>query len=709
MQHGATDQKPSLGSLIQIHRSRARLTQQELAKKAGLSVATVRDYEQGRRHRLRQSSLNALTGALGLNAEQIADLARSATLPQLSGLPQRPGGPRSRGPRSGGVRDSAGPAVGCDHKLWLAAIGPLEAWQDGTQLATGPSAQRAILGLLALDHGSLVRRESIIDALWGTGPPRTATNLVQAYVSKIRTLLKTGEDPAGGPRELVSVGRAYRLSLSGDELDLLVFRDLAARAAASQAGGDLPAAAGLYEQAVELWRDDPLADVDMLRTHPAVIALNQELTGVLLRYAEVACGLGQPARVLRRLQALTHAETLNESAHAHLMIALASAGQQASAIRAYEDIRLRLNQELGLYPGTELREAYQRVLRQDLPVANPGPVRPGPPPPSKEAEARVIPRQLPGAPYGFAGRTAELCALSRLPEQDRDRASGGSLAAVTGVAGIGKTALVMHWAHQVADQFPDGQLFIDLRGSGPPDEPAAPADAVASFVTALGPPPAQIPADADGQAALYRSLLASRRMLIVLDNARDADQVRPLLPGSSRCVVVVTSRNRLTSLAAAEGAKLIALGALSDSEARDLMSVSLGPGRMRAEAAEVSALIERCGRLPLALRHAAALSLARPELPLSAFAGEGDVTLIRVRRLGRHDEPGSAQAGHPPHRFERGLDGLRQGRWPRAVEVHLRDGHGRVGGQRIGAEGRSLAAVLPQGRGFAVRYRSVQY
>lgn len=660
-------------------------------------MATVRDYEQGRRHRLRQSSLSALTGALGLNPEQTADLARSAALPQRSGLP-----------RNCASRNRAGSAVGCDRRLWLAAIGPLEAWQDGTQLAAGPSAQRAVLGLLALDHGNLVRRDSIIDALWGAEPPRTATNLVQGYVSKIRTLLRTGEDPAGGPRELVSVGRAYRLSLAGDELDLLVFRDLAARAAAARADGDSPAAAGLYERAVELWRDDPLADVDLLRTHPAVTALSQELTGVLLRYAEVACGLGQPARVLRRLQALTHAETLNEPAHAHLMIALASAGQQAGAIRAYEDIRLRLNQELGLYPGTELREAYQRVLRQDLPAVGPGPARPGPPP-QKEAEARVIPRQLPAAPYGFAGRAAELGDLSGLPEQDRGRASGGSLAAVTGVAGVGKTALVMHWAHQVADQFPDGQLFIDLRGSGPPDEQVAPADAVASFVTALGPPPAQIPADADGQAALYRSLLASRRMLIVLDNARDADQVRPLLPGSSRCVVVVTSRNRLTCLAAAEGARLIPLGALSAAEARDLMTVSLGADRVRDEAAEVGALIERCGRLPLALRHAAALSLARPELPLSAFAGDSDATLIRCRRLGRDDKPGSAQAGHTPHRVERGLDGLRERRGPSLVEVQLRDGHGRVGGQRIDAEGGPLAAVLPQGRGFAVRYRSVQY
>ena len=176
------------------------------------------------------------------------------------------------------------------------------------------------------------------------------------------------------------------------------------------------------------------------------------------------------------------------------------------------------------------------------------------------------------------------------------QASGVVIAALTGMAGIGKTALAVHWAHQVADRFPDGQLFVNLRGSGPSGTPVTPTDAVRGFLTALGVPPARIPPDTDGQAALYRSLLAGRRMLIVLDNAQDAEQVRPLLPGSPGCLVLVTSRNRLTGLAAAEGAHLITLGVLTEGESRDLLASNLGAGRAMAEPAAVSELIALCGR-----------------------------------------------------------------------------------------------------------------
>jgi DNA-binding SARP family transcriptional activator/transcriptional regulator with XRE-family HTH domain len=605
-----------LGSLVGMYRRGANLTQRQLAAKAGLSVAALRDYEQGRRRRLRPHSLAALAHGLGLNAEQAAGLARAAAIPR-----RRPElVPQPRHPRGGfGAAPVADPA-GRDQVLWLAALGPLGVWQSGTPLSLGPSAQRAVLGLLLLHPGALVRRDTIIDVLWGDAPPRTAAGLVQAHVSRIRRLLEKRECFARTDRVLDSVSGAYRLILSRNELDLLAFRDLAARATAAQASGDVMTAAELYDNAVGLWRGDPFADVDALRAHPRVTALKQELARVLLAYADVACTLGQPYRVLPRLQALADAEPLNELAHARLIIALAGAGQQAAAIRVYQDVRVRLDRELGLYPGEELSEAYLRVLRQDIHAGNGGRSRARPP--ALAATGQVVPKQLPAEPRGFTGRTGELAALSRLLDQESREASGVVIVALTGMAGIGKTALAVHWAHQVAEQFPDGQLFVNLRGSSLSGAPVTPTEAVCSFLTALGAPPARVPADTDGQAALYRTLLVGWRALIVLDNAQDAEQVRPLLPGSPGCLVVVTSRNRLTGLAAAEGAHLITLGPLTDSESQDLLSTNLGTEQARAEPAAVSELIALCGRLPLALCDVAARAVARPGLPLSALAAE---------------------------------------------------------------------------------------
>jgi tetratricopeptide (TPR) repeat protein len=217
--------------------------------------------------------------------------------------------------------------------------------------------------------------------------------------------------------------------------------------------------------------------------------------------------------------------------------------------------------------------------------------------------------------------------LSALVERDQGQASGVAIAALTGMAGTGmagtgKTALAVHWAHQIADRFPDGQLFVNLRGSDPSGTPVAPADAVRGFLTALGVPAALIPPGTDGRAALYRSLLADRRMLVVLDNAQEAEQVCPLLPGSPGCLVLVTSRNRLTGLAAADGAHLMILGVLAESESYDLMALSLGSARVVAEPVAVRELIALCGGLPLALRDVAARAVARPGLPLAALAAE---------------------------------------------------------------------------------------
>jgi DNA-binding SARP family transcriptional activator/transcriptional regulator with XRE-family HTH domain len=609
--------------MVRIHRREAGLTQRELAAKAGLSVAALRDLEQSRR-RPRLNSLAALAAALSLDPDQAASLALAAAL-----QPQRSGAMSSaRALQDGPVFAPTTRAPGVGTGLWLSVLGPLEAWGDGAPLSLGPPTRRAVLALLLMDPGVPVRRDTIVDELWGDSPPRTAVGLVQAHVSRIRRLLSPHTRSSASAGVIDSVGGAYRLSLSASDVDLLAFRDLAARAAAAQARGDDAIAVECYEHAVGLWRGEPFADVDVLSGHPAITAMRQELAGVLLRYAEVACALGQYDRVLPRLQALVDAEPLNEPAHARLMIALAGSGQQAAAIRVHEDVRTRLDRELGLYPGEELAEAYVRVLRQDIRAGRrgPAPARPLALPDPVD----MVPRQLPAAPRCFTGRCGELAALSALAETALGEARGVAIAALTGMAGIGKTALAVHWAHRVAGLFPDGQLFVNLRGSCPSGTPVMPSDAVRGFLSALGVPPARVPPDTDGQAALYRSLLADRRMLVVLDNAQDAEQVRPLLPGSPGCLVLVTSRNRLTGLAAAEGAHLITQGVLTEAVSHDLLALHLGAEPVAAEPAAVSELIALCGGLPLALCDVAARAVARPSLPLAALAAQMRDTRSRL-------------------------------------------------------------------------------
>ena len=390
------------GALVRAYRREAGLTQGELAAKTRLSVAALRDIEQGRRHRPRPGTLSALCDALGLDPEHAAKLVSAGRGPTVSGTSPQDGSLLTLG--------QARPGQG----LRVAALGPLEAWRDGSPLSLGPPARRAVLGLLLIYPGRLVRRDAIIDVLWGQEPPRTAVGLVQAHVSRLRQVLESRTRPPGDAGTFHSVRGAYRLSLLSEELDLLVFRDLAARAVAARARGDDVTACELYEQAIGLWRGDPLADVDVLSGYPGITLLRQQLVAVLLRYAETACALGQYRRVLPRLQALAAAEPLNESAHACLMIALAGSGQQAAAIRIYEDLRSRLDRELGLYPGEELVEAHVRVLRQDIRA---GRARARICPrcgTSRRRRGAVVPRQLPAASRYFIGRIRQLDILYSL-------------------------------------------------------------------------------------------------------------------------------------------------------------------------------------------------------------------------------------------------------------------------------------------------------
>ncbi len=500
----------------------------------------------------------------------------------------------------------------------LRVLGPLEARAGGQRVGLGPPRQRAVLGLLAVSPAELVSRETIIDALWGEDPPATAVTMVQGYVSRLRKVLDPGRRPGGpggpgGPGELVaSAGTSYRLRVTASELDLLAFGQLTEHARAAWRDKDAAAAAGLYEQALGLWQGEPLADVEVLRGHPAVAAVARRRAAAVIEYAEAAAASGSRERALPRLEALAAAEPLNERAGALLMFALASAGRQDAALGVFEDLRRRLDQQLGVLPGAGLADAHLQVLRQE----DPGPRHPGPA--RLVATPASVPRQLPTAVPNFTGRAGELAALTGLLEQATAAQRSQQavvISAIGGTAGVGKTALAVHWAHQAASRFPDGQLYVNLRGYDPA-EPMPAADALARFLRALGLPGQDIPAQLDERAARYRSLLAGRKMLVILDNASDVEQVRPLLPGAAGCAAIVTSRDALAGLVARDGAARLDLDLLPLGDAIGLLRALVG-ARVDADPAAAAGLAARCARLPLALRIAAEFAAARPGVPLA--------------------------------------------------------------------------------------------
>jgi DNA-binding SARP family transcriptional activator/DNA-binding XRE family transcriptional regulator len=341
----------TFGKLLRAHRQTAGLTQEGLADLADISVAAIRDLEQGRRHRPRTRSVARLTCALGLDACQAAELAQAVS--QASARP------------AAGTGWNPGAPAG----LRLQVLGPFTACRDGTRVELGPPRQRSVLALLALEPGSLLRREAIIDALWDEHPPATAVHLVQSYVSRLRRVLDPGRSPRDPRRVLVSAGAGYLLQLTEGQLDLLDFRRLAGSARAARASGDLVTACRLYEEALGLWRDGPLADVDILRDHYAVTELAERRAAAVMEYAEVATSVGLHDQVLPHLRALAVRDPLNERAHARLVIALAGSGHRAAALRVYENMRARLDTQLGIQPGPDLISAHLRVLRQEIPRA----------------------------------------------------------------------------------------------------------------------------------------------------------------------------------------------------------------------------------------------------------------------------------------------------------------------------------------------------
>ncbi|MEV6493729.1 BTAD domain-containing putative transcriptional regulator, partial [Actinoplanes sp. NPDC051633] len=501
-------------------------------------------------------------------------------------------------------------------RVRFAMLGPLEV--SGAEVTAG--RERTVLAMLLLRPGRLVPAADLVDALWDDDPPVTAKAQLQTAVSRLRRRLPVGlivTDPAG-----------YALHVARHDLDALLFAEHMAQARALT-GADRQRAATLMRAALDLWRGPALAGVESRLVQQRAAALDEEHGAAVEEWAELEIALGHDRAILAELTALVERFPLRERLRGQLMTALNNAGRQADALAEYRRARALLIDELGIEPGEELRRLHERILAGESTAAVPEATKP----------ARV-PRELPPEPRSFTARVHEVSTLDGL--LDGEVPGTVVISAVYGTAGIGKTTLALHWGHRVAGRFPDGQLYVNLRGYDAADSVMRPDEALREFLHALEVPERRIPPRMDAQAALFRSILAGRRMLVVLDNARDADQVRPLLPASPGCMAVVTSRAQLTGLIATAGAHLITLGLLSLDEARQMLAGRLGEHRLAAEPEAVDRIIGACGHLPLALAIAAARALARPNRPLDKLAGELDDA--RLDALATGDPSADARA-----------------------------------------------------------------
>jgi DNA-binding SARP family transcriptional activator/Tfp pilus assembly protein PilF len=528
-------------------------------------------------------------------------------------------------------------------------LGPVTVCLGDRMVPVPAGKQRAVLAALLLNANRVVPVEELAKTLWGAAPPPSARVTVQNHVGRLRKAL--GDE---GCSRIATHRGGYVITVADDELDTNRFELLIAAARRATRDGSWDTAAAQARAALALWRGDPLGDVES-----ELLAVQEvpRLADLRLQALETRINadlhLGWHAEVTGELRQLTAAHPLREHLHALLMLALYRDGRQGEALAAYQAARRVILEELGAEPGPELRALHQQILQTDAALDLPGPQWPA------GGVGRVVPQQLPPAVPHFTGRAGELAALTRLLDEPPPGPGTVVISAIGGTAGVGKTALAIHWAHQVAGRFPDGQLYVSLRGHDP-DRPMAAADALGGFLRALGVPHQDVPAEQSERAARYRSQLAGRRMLVILDNAASAEQVRPLLPGTPTCTVVVTSRDALTGLVARDGATRVDLGLLPLADAVSLLRVLIG-SRTDTEPKATARLAAQCCRLPLALRVAAELAAAQPAIGLADLASEladrqqrldlldagGDLrTAVRAvfSWSYRHLDPGTARA-----------------------------------------------------------------
>ncbi|GLY39884.1 SARP family transcriptional regulator [Amycolatopsis sp. NBRC 101858] len=495
----------------------------------------------------------------------------------------------------------------------------------GKPLDVGTPRQQAVLAALVVDAGRPVPMETLIDRVWGDDPPGEARNVVYSHLSRIRQVLAEVTELTGTKTGITRRPAGYVLEIDSDVVDLNRFARLVERG--NDAGETDQERAAALREALLCWRGAPLAGVPGDWADGVRAAWHRRRLDAAVHWGELELRLGRADAVLAAMSDLAAEYPLVEPLEVLLMRALHSAGRDAEAVERYAVVRHRLADALGTDPGPELRALHEAILRGELPVAAPA----ASPPPSS-------PAQLPPDTPGFAGREN---ALRRLGEVTGGPSPAARVVVLSGTAGVGKTTLAVHWAHSAARGFPGGQLYVNLRGFDPTGSPMTPAAAVRGFLEALEVPGERIPTTLDAQVGLYRTLLANRRVLVVLDNARDAGQVRPLLPGARACVVVVTSRDQLAGLVT-EGAHPLVVDLLDDAEAHAVLRRRIGTARIAADPAAAEEIIGLCARLPLALAVVAARAATYPAFSLAALAGQ-----LRDARGGLDEFAGADPATDP--------------------------------------------------------------
>lgn len=477
-------------------------------------------------------------------------------------------------------------------------LGAVEVHIGDRALESGPRQQRTVLVCLAVDAGMPVSLRTLTERVWGDDPPHGARASLYAHLARIRRLV---EQP-GSAVTLTKNAGGYVLDVDPDRVDLHRFRRL------TRAGNGRERSEERLHTALGLWRGAPLTGASGQWVERLRAGLVAERLDAVAMWAELALRSGRPLEVISTVRELVTEHPLAEPLVAAMMRALAASGRPAEALELFAATRARLADELGADPGSELHAIHATVLRGGVE--------------RKQAEqpAPRVPAQLPADVYAFAGRERELAALDKILAETDSTSTAVVVSAISGTAGVGKTALAVRWAHRVRDRFPDGQLYLDLRGYDA-EQPLSVADALARLLSALGLVGSEIPLDPDDRAARYRTELSGRRMLVLLDNAGTSDQVRPLLPGAPGCLVVVTSRDSLAGLVARHGARRLDLDLLPRHDAVRLLGWLIGD-RVTAAPAAAETLAEECTRLPLALRIAAELAATRPRTPLSVLVDE---------------------------------------------------------------------------------------
>jgi DNA-binding SARP family transcriptional activator/tetratricopeptide (TPR) repeat protein len=471
-------------------------------------------------------------------------------------------------------------------------FGTIAAFIDDRPVELGHARQRSVLAALLADANRPVSVDQLTERVWADRLPHRAHRSIASYLSRLRGALAGADDV-----DILRGAGGYLIRVDPKAVDLHRFRTLVARARERRS-------LELFDQALDLCQGEAFAGVDTRWCDAMRRTLDAERLAAELDRTDIALRLGAHNAVLAGVAARAAASPFDERMAGQLMLALYRAGRQADALDHYRRTRLRLADEFGADPGPALRELHQKILVADAELELSGEL--------------TVPRQLPAPPRWFVGRDSELAVLTEAMDTQ-----GGTVtvSAIAGPGGIGKTSLALKWAHRGLTRFPDGQLHVDLRGFDPSGAPMPPAVAIRRFLDALGVAPAAIPADEDSQVALYRSLVAGKRLLVMLDNARDAGQVEPLLPGSETCTVLITSRNRLGGLGV-RGARLLPLDVLADEDARELLTHHIGAQRIAEEPRAVAALVRWCAGLPLALSIVASRAATQPGFPLDVLAKE---------------------------------------------------------------------------------------